>query len=119
MNPAAELLSELLTRGVVVSPAGASLDLYPRSALSPDLLARVRALKPQLLELLRAGAGAVASPAEWRVLTALALHPGLAPEELAATTHLDQVPLAKALQTLIRRAEIAADRRGRLHLSIV
>jgi hypothetical protein len=119
MNPAAELLSELLTRGVVVSPAGASLDLYPRSALSPDLLARVRALKPQLLELLRAGAGAVASPAEWIVLTILALHPGLAPDELAAATHLDQPPLAKAIHTLLRRGEIAADLRGRLRLRIV
>ena len=119
MNPAAELLSELLTRGVVVSPAGASLDLYPRSALSPDLLARVRALKPQLLELLRAGAGAVASPAEWRVLTALALRPGLAPDELAAATHLDQAPLAKALHTLLRRAEIAARATGKLYLNTV
>jgi hypothetical protein len=119
MNPAAELLSELLTRGVVVSPAGSSLDLYPRSALSPDLLARVRALKPQLLELLRAGAGAVASPTEWRVLTALALHPGLAPDELAAATHLDHAPLTKALHTLLRRAEIAADLQGRLRLKIV
>jgi hypothetical protein len=119
MNPAAELLSELLTRGVVVSPVGASLDLYPRSALSPDLLARVRALKPQLLELLRVGAGAVASPAEWRVLTALALQPGLAPDELAAATKLDQPRFAEALHNLIRRAEIAADLRGRLHLRIV
>jgi hypothetical protein len=68
----------------------------------------VCALKPQLLELLRAGAGAVASPAEWIVLTTLALHPGLAPDELAAATH-----------TLIRRAEIAADLRGRLRLRIV
>lgn len=119
MNPAAELLSELLTRGVVVSPAGASLDLYPRSALSPDLLARVRALKPQLLELLRAGAGAVASPAEWRILTALALHPGLAPDDLAAATQLAPAPLATALHTLLRRAEIAADIQGRLRLQIV
>jgi hypothetical protein len=119
MNPAAELLSELISRGVVVSPAGASLDLYPRSALSPDLLARVRALKPQLLELLRAGAGAVASPAEWRVLTILALHPGLVPEELAAATNLDQAPLAKALRTLIRRAEIAAGTAGKLYLNSV
>jgi hypothetical protein len=119
MNPAAELLSELLTRGVVVSPAGSSLDLYPRSALSPDLLARVRALKPQLLELLRAGAGAVASPAEWRILTALALHPGLAPDELAAATKLDQARLAEALHNLIRRAEITADPLGRLRLRTV
>jgi hypothetical protein len=119
MNPAAELLSELTTRGVVVSPAGACLQLYPRSALSPDLLARVRALKPQLLELLRAGAGAVASPAEWRVLSALALHPGLAPDQLAAATNLAQAPLAEALHTLLRRAEIAADLHGRLRLKIV
>ena len=119
MNPAAELLSELLARGVAVSPAGSSLDLYPRSALSPDLLARVRALKPQLLELLRAGAGAVASPIEWRILTVLALHPGLAPDELATATHLDQARLAEALHHLLRRAEIAADLQGRLRLKIV
>jgi len=119
MNPAAELLSELTTRGVDVSPAGACLQLYPRSALSPDLLARVRALKPQLLELLRAGAGAVASPAEWRVLSTLALHPGLTPEDLATLTKLDQATLAEALHALLRRAEIAADRRGRLHLRTV
>jgi DNA-binding MarR family transcriptional regulator len=87
--------------------------------LSPDLLARVRALKPQLLELLRAGAGAVASPTEWRLLTTLALHPGLAADELAAATKLDQARFAEALHTLLRRAEIAADRRGRLHLRIV
>lgn len=35
MNPAAELLSELTARGVAVAPAGACLQLYPRSALSP------------------------------------------------------------------------------------
>jgi len=119
MNPAAELLSELLTRGVVVSPAGASLDLYPRSALSPDLLARVRALKPQLLELLRAGAGAVASPAEWRILTTLALHPGLASDQLAVAARLDRAPFADALHTLIRRAEITAAATGKLYLNTV
>jgi hypothetical protein len=118
MNPAAELLSELLTRGVAVSPAGASLDLYPRSALNPDLLARVRALKPQLLELLRASGGAVASPAEWRVLSALALHPGLAPPALAAATRLDHPVLAHAVRTLARRAEIDADPLGKLNLRI-
>jgi hypothetical protein len=117
MNPAAELLSELLTRGVAVSPAGASLDLYPRSALNPDLLARVRALKPQLIDLLRAGA--VASPAEWRVLSALALHPGLTPPELGAATNLNTRALAQALGTLIRRAEIAAGSTGKLYLNTV
>jgi hypothetical protein len=119
MNPAAELLSELTTRGVAVAPAGACLQLFPWSALSPDLLARVRALKPQLLELLRAGAGAVASPAEWRVLTTLALHPGLPPESLAASTHLDLPTLAEALHTLVRRAEIATDAAGRIYLNTV
>ena len=119
MNPAAELLSELTARGVAVAPAGASLQLYPRSALSPDLLARVRALKPQLLELLRAGAGAVASPAEWRVLTVLALHPGLTPEDLVASAHLDLPSLAEALHNLVRRAEIATDAAGRLYLNTV
>jgi hypothetical protein len=119
MNPAAELLSELLTRGVAVSPAGASLDLYPRSALNPDLLARVRALKPQLLELLRVSAGAVVSPAEWQILSALALHPGLAPHQLAAAAKLDRPTLTRALGTLIRRAEIASASTGKLYLNTV
>jgi hypothetical protein len=119
MNPAAELLSELITRGVAVSAAGACLDLYPRSALSPDLLARVRALKPQLLELLRAGGSAVASPAEWRVLITLSLHPGLAAHDLAAVTRLDQAGFTNALHALLQRAEITADRCGRLHLKTV
>jgi hypothetical protein len=119
MNPAAELLSELITRGVAVSPAGASLDLYPKSALNPDLLARVRALKPQLLELLRAGGGAVASPTEWRLLSAIALKPGLTPDQLAAATNLNQALLAQALRTLIGRAEVAADPKGGLRLRIV
>jgi hypothetical protein len=119
MNPAAELLSELLTRGVAISPAGASLDLYPRSALNPDLLARVRALKPQLLELLRTGGDAVASPAEWRVLSALALHPGLAPRQLTAATTLDRPTLFHAVAVLLRRAEITTDHLGRLYLRTV
>jgi hypothetical protein len=115
MNPAAQLLAELTTRGVVVAPAGASLHLYPRSALSPDLLARVRALKPQLLQLLRAGA--MATPAEWTILTALALHPGLTLDNLAATTRLPRRPLAQALRTLIRRAEITPGTTGKLYLN--
>ncbi len=104
MNPAADLLSELTTRGVAIAASGASLDLYPRSALSPDLLARGRALKPQLLELLRAGADAVVTPDEWTILAALAVHPGLARKDLARATRLAPQPLGRALCNLTRRA---------------
>jgi hypothetical protein len=117
MNQAANLLSELNTRGVIVTSAGTCLYLSPSSAVSPDLVARVRALKPELLELLRAGA--MASPAEWRILTTLARHPGIALDQLATATRLAQPPLAEALQTLLRRAEIAPGPAGRLYLRTV
>jgi hypothetical protein len=120
MNAAAELLSELTTRGVVIAPAaGACLELYPRSALSPDLLARVRMLKPQLLELLRARADAVASPAEWKVLAGLALKPELSPSELAFATHLEPAATNEAIRRLSRRAEIDIGPEGRLTLKTV
>jgi hypothetical protein len=120
MNAAAELLSELTARGVVIAPAaGACLELYPRSALSPDLLARVRTLKPQLLELLRASGDAVASPAEWKILAALALRPGLTPSELAFATNLEPATANEAIRRLGRRSEIDFDLAGRLKLKTV
>ena len=57
---APELLADLSQVGVEVARAGANLKLCgPREALTPGMLARVRAHKPELLTLLR---GAVASP---------------------------------------------------------
>jgi hypothetical protein len=119
MSRAADLLSELTTRGVVVAPDRGCLRLYPRSALNPDLLARVRALKPQLLELLQLSAGAVASPAEWKVLSAVALHPGLTPEEVTSATKLAPATMDQTLRTLTQRAEVTVDVEGKLHLRIM
>jgi hypothetical protein len=53
MTPAA-LLSSLESRGVAARIDGGELRLRPASALDARVLADVRAMKPQLVELLRA-----------------------------------------------------------------
>lgn len=50
---AAEILAELERRGVFVAADGDSLFLRPKRALDDTLLARVRELKPVILEALR------------------------------------------------------------------
>lgn len=55
MSAALELLAELRRRGARIRVLeGDALHVGPRAALDPDLLARLREAKPQVLELLRA-----------------------------------------------------------------
>jgi TubC N-terminal docking domain len=53
MTQAAEILTELRGRGVSVTVDGDILCLKPRRALDDVLLARVREVKPAILEVLR------------------------------------------------------------------
>jgi hypothetical protein len=53
MNEAAEILTELQRRGVIVAVKGDTLCLKPRRALDDILLARIREVKPEILEALR------------------------------------------------------------------
>jgi hypothetical protein len=53
MTQAAEVLTELRGRGVSVTVDGDVLCLKPRRALDDVLLARVREVKPAILEVLR------------------------------------------------------------------
>jgi hypothetical protein len=62
MSPAAEILTELQRRGVIVAVEGDTLCLKPRRALDDTLLARVREAKPAILEALRTGLAACGSP---------------------------------------------------------
>lgn len=50
---AAEILTELQRRGMIVAVDGETLCLKPRSALDDALLARVREAKPAILEALQ------------------------------------------------------------------
>lgn len=52
MSAATEILTELQRRGVIVAVDGDTLSLKPRSALDDGLLARVREVKPAILEAL-------------------------------------------------------------------
>jgi hypothetical protein len=62
MSQAAEILTELQRRGVIVAVEGDTLCLRPRHALDKTLLARVREAKPAILETLRTGLAACRSP---------------------------------------------------------
>jgi hypothetical protein len=53
MTQAAEILTELQLRGVIVAVEGDTLCLKPRRALDDTLLARVREAKPAIMEVLR------------------------------------------------------------------
>jgi TubC N-terminal docking domain len=53
MSRANEILTELQRRGVIVAVDGNTLSLKPKSALDDRLLARVREVKPAILEALR------------------------------------------------------------------
>lgn len=55
MNQAAEILTELQRRGVIIAVEGDTLCLKPRSALDDTLMARIREVKPAILEALRTG----------------------------------------------------------------
>jgi hypothetical protein len=55
MSQAAEILTELQRRGVIVAVEGDTLCLKPGRALDDTLLARVREAKPAILEALRTG----------------------------------------------------------------
>lgn len=62
MSQAAEILTELQRRGVIVAVEGDTLCLKPRRALDATLLARVRHAKPAILEALRTGLADCCSP---------------------------------------------------------
>lgn len=62
MSQAAEILTELQRRGVIVAVEGDTLCLKPRRALGDALLARVREEKPAILEALRTGLARAGSP---------------------------------------------------------
>ena len=61
MSQAAEILTELQRRGVIVAIEGDTLCLKPRRALDDSLLARIREMKPAILEALRSGLAACGS----------------------------------------------------------
>ncbi|MGC1907699.1 MAG: hypothetical protein WA715_28005 [Candidatus Acidiferrum sp.] len=61
MSQAAEILTELQRRGVIVAVDGDTLCLKPKRALDNSLLARVREAKPAILEALRSGLAACGS----------------------------------------------------------
>ncbi len=65
MNDAADLLLELDRLGVRLQADGDKLRFNPRSAVTPDMLARLKVHKAELLALLRNGAAVVAAPAEF------------------------------------------------------
>jgi hypothetical protein len=126
MNPAAHhLLTELALRGVTVAPEGPYLRLSPRSALTPDLLARVRRLKGQLLALLASSPSPcptaapvplAATAAEWAVLKVLACGP-LGRPALLAATRLGGPALDQALAGLVRRGEVARRADGAVRIN--
>ena len=57
MSSAAQLVSELAVRGILVRSDGQTLWLRPKVAVSERLLAEVRGRKPELLRLLRCRCG--------------------------------------------------------------
>jgi TubC N-terminal docking domain len=61
MSEAAEILTELHRRGVIVAVEGDTLCLKPKRALDDSLLARIREVKPAILEALRSGVAACGS----------------------------------------------------------
>ena len=52
MTTAAELLTDIQARGIELQPHGAALRFRPRDKVTPALLARLQAHKPELLRLL-------------------------------------------------------------------
>jgi hypothetical protein len=62
MTGAAEILTELHRRGVTLTVEGDTLCLKPRRALDDTLLARIREVKPAILEALRTGLATCGSP---------------------------------------------------------
>ena len=62
MSQAAEILTELQRRGVIVAVEGDTLCLTRRRALDDTLLARIREVKPAILEALLTGLAACGSP---------------------------------------------------------
>ncbi|HVT60176.1 MAG TPA: hypothetical protein VHR45_17505 [Thermoanaerobaculia bacterium] len=122
---AAQLLAELSARGVTLEPAGYFLRVSPPSAITPDLLARIRELKQEILSLFVAPPPAdpvlrlaVPTPAERDTLTAVAARPGLRRRALVAATRLPRGALDNALSRLCERREIAIGADGRCHLVV-
>ena len=61
--PVGNLLADLKARGVKLVAHGDRLRYYPRSAVTPDLLERIKIHKVELLALVRPGAATSASDA--------------------------------------------------------
>jgi lambda repressor-like predicted transcriptional regulator len=120
----AALLAELSQRGITLRPAGAFLGVSPQSALTPELLARIRELKPEILSLLTCPAPpdpdlfSACTPAERAALLAIAVRPGLHLHQLAATTRLSEIVLDQALSALRHRREISLSAAGGYHLVV-
>jgi hypothetical protein len=121
----ADLLAELSRRGITLRPAGPHLGVSPRSALTPELLARIREHKAEILSTLAPPPLPYlfpfppgATPAERAVLLAIAVRPGLRCHQLAAATRLCQVALDEALSTLQDRHEITRTAAGGYHLVV-
>jgi hypothetical protein len=121
----ADLLAELSRRGITLRPAGPHLGVSPRSALTPDLLARIREHKAEILTTLAAPRPSYpfpfppgATPAERAALLAIAVRPGIRFHQLAAATRLCKVVLDEALAALHNRREITLNPAGGYHLVV-
>jgi hypothetical protein len=116
----AEILLELATRGVLVTPEGTRLRLYPGSALTPELVAGILEHKRELLAALRdptLRAPALPTHAEWRILTVLSRGPSASRRDLAAAVGLPAAALDHALSRLLRRRELTFRGDGFLSLN--
>ncbi|HVT17866.1 MAG TPA: hypothetical protein VHQ90_17020 [Thermoanaerobaculia bacterium] len=128
MSPrATRLLAELSIRGVEVSHDGARLRLRPSSALTPELIEELRALKGEILRLLGSRAlarlreaGGWPGPEEWRVLVALARagRRGMREAELARQARVEREDLGRVLAQLERRGEVRGDGVGGVRLVV-
>jgi hypothetical protein len=85
MTVAAEILTELHRRGVTLTGEGDTLCLKPRRALDDTLLARIREVKPAILEAFRNGLSACGSETV-RVAMTLATEGGFTRQNAAKST---------------------------------
>jgi hypothetical protein len=123
VSAAEELLADLAARGVSIRIEGSRLRLRPRSALTEELINRLRAASAELLALLlavrRPAAPPPLEPTEWWVLCALAEQPKLSRAGLGA--HLppaSRPALEQALAAIVRRREACLNAEGGLELNI-
>lgn len=88
---AADLLADLARRGVRLEAAGERLRYFPRSALTPELLDRLKAHKAELLAMLRAAGQA--PPAAQTAAKSAADDLGIVPPARPAEARLEHPPL--------------------------